>query len=113
MSKNVRPHMVIFKRFVPSAGVDTRRAGWAATGTGLESVERYEIVDRISKRHNRDGVVIIDLLDMKLIKNGTGLDNDKTLNYYAVRYAQDMGSAIEQWLMKAAIERKAAVDAAQ
>lgn len=107
MSKYNKPFIVIYRQFLPKAGVDTRQKGWIAEG--LESVERFEIVDRLSNRQKRDGMVIIDLLDMKIVQNGSGLDRDVILAHYSNKYANDIAHGVEVWL---ALKAKDAAEAA-
>lgn len=105
MSKT-RPYMVIYTRYVPKAGVDTRQSNWAAGGN-LESIERFETVDRLSNRHRRDASFIIDLLDMTTVKNSTALDETKMLNYYLKKYSTAAANGVSEWLTRQETENGA------
>ncbi len=110
MSRHTKPYFVLYKMFVPATNADgvkadTRKQGWAQNG--LDSVERFEISDRISKRQLREAFLIIDMIDQKVVKESSGLDRLMVLNHYNARYANDMAAGIADWLAIKEAEKEA------
>lgn len=89
-------YMAVYHTFKPKAGVDTRRSGWMIDG--LERVERIEIVDRLPNRVLRQASFIVDIINMKMNSNRTGVDSEETIRTYTQKYAEEIANGVEKCL---------------
>jgi hypothetical protein len=94
-----RPYITIYRTWVPKEVVDCRKAGWYKEG-GITYAETYEFSKKVAKRHITKGVVVMDLLDFKLIKNNTGIDDRETSKFFVQRYDQEIARFVDQFLIR-------------
>jgi hypothetical protein len=103
-----RPFLVIKNSYRPARGANTTIAGWGDLNGGQWSIyESINFVDRIKDKDMASAVVIIDILEAKVIKNGfkDKNPNDELLKHYLSKYKQQTTEAVGIWMENKAQER--------
>jgi hypothetical protein len=103
-----RPFLVVKNSYRPAKGANTAVSGWGDLNGGQWSIfESINFVDRIKDKDLSDAVVIIDILEAKVIKNGfkDKNPNDDLLKHYLSKYKKQTAEAISIWMENKAQER--------
>jgi hypothetical protein len=103
-----RPFLVVKNSYRPAKGANTAVAGWGDLNGGQWSIfESINFVDRIKDKDLSDAVVIIDILEAKVIKNGfkDKNPNDDLIKHYLTKYKKQTAEAISIWMEAQAQER--------
>jgi hypothetical protein len=103
-----RPFLVVKNSYRPARGANTTIAGWGDLNGGQWSIyESINFVDRIKDKDLTSAVVIIDILEAKVIKNGfkDKNPNDELLKHYLSKYKQQTTEAVGIWMENKAQER--------
>lgn len=104
-----RPFLIVNATFKPPQGAHTSTKGWADTA-GWDRHESISLVDRIKPQHLTNSSVIIDILEVKVIKNSFEHTPAEVIKYFLEKYKPQIKEALKIWANKEAL-KLAKVDA--
>jgi hypothetical protein len=99
-----RPFLVITERRRPSATARTERRGWQKA-VGSEDVSEYAVVvDHISKPNAREASIIIDIVNVRLLKHRLSnvADEDALVNHFLEKFRDEVSQGVASWIRKRA-----------
>lgn len=91
-----RPFLVAHLSYVPRDGVKTHQKGWMEDTGNVKIMERVALVDRLNKSQQLADVVL-DLINTKVIRNMTRLNDDDVFADFADRYQNQIEQALKVW----------------
>lgn len=97
-----RPFLIVSNMFRPPAGAKTANKGWADQ-TGWDRLESITIVDRVKQTHIANAVAIIDILEIKAVKNSFDHEDQEVIRYFLVKYEKELKEALRIWANKEAV----------
>jgi len=102
-----RPFMLVYNSYRPAHGANTAKPGWADLNGGQWSVyESINFVDRVKEKDLVRAVVVIDVLEATVVKNGfPDVKADDLMKHYLQKYRKETTEAVGIWVEQQAQER--------
>ena len=94
-----RPFLIISFSFVPSAGQNTGAKDFGKSAE-WDPIENVMIVDRVSNKLMISSELIIDLLEMKVVKCRSDLNHSDLMQTFISRYSKEIKTALATWVAK-------------
>jgi len=90
--------MVISYSYVLTQGQKSNAPGFGQKAS-WEPIENMVIVDRVSDKHMQNAELVLDLLELKVIKSRDGsLDSNQLFNTFVNRHFDDVKAALATWV---------------
>jgi hypothetical protein len=102
-----RPFMLVYNSYRPAQGANTAKPGWADLNGGQWSVyESINFVDRVKEKDLIRAVVVIDVMEATVVKNGfPDIKADDLMKHYLSKYRKETTEAVGIWVEQQAQER--------
>lgn len=98
-----RPFLIVNNSFKPPAEAYTATKGWADQ-TGWDRHEQIVIVDRVTDKHRQMASVIIDILEIKVIKNSFDHTHTEVIKYFVTKYKSQIKESLKLWANKESLK---------
>lgn len=98
-----RPFLIVNNSFKPPAEANTSVKGWADQ-TGWDRHETIVIVDRVANKHLSSASVIIDILEVKVVKNSFDHTPQEVIKYFLVKYQDQIKESLKIWANKESLK---------
>lgn len=95
-----RPFLVLSFTYTPAEGQNTRVKDFGKTAK-WDPIENMVIIDRMTNKHLDRAELVIDLLEMKVIKcRDNSLNREDLMKVVVARYADDIKRSLANWIAK-------------